>query len=243
MHSVAVCALMVALRPRAGSADEACREAGLAGLLHDLGKAAMPLDVLNKPGKLTDDEFELMKPTRCAATSCWSRRGGGPMRARRLPLAPRAHGRHGYPHGLPPSASASSPAWARCATSTTPSPPTAPTRTPGTRPRRSRDGLVEGHFDPACSRPSSRAWASTRWARWSSCIPAAWRWWWSRTRKSLATPTGAACSSRPSRTCRPAAALDLARSNDKIVSREDPKTWGFPQLDELWAGDLAPKRG
>ena len=37
------------------------RELGLAGLLHDLGKAMMPPDVLNKPGKLTDDEFAIMR--------------------------------------------------------------------------------------------------------------------------------------------------------------------------------------
>jgi HD-GYP domain-containing protein (c-di-GMP phosphodiesterase class II) len=40
---------------------EATREAGLAGLIHDLGKALVPLEVLNKPGKLTDAEFALMK--------------------------------------------------------------------------------------------------------------------------------------------------------------------------------------
>lgn len=33
----------------------------LAGLLHDLGKLAIPSDLLNKPGKLTDDEFEVIK--------------------------------------------------------------------------------------------------------------------------------------------------------------------------------------
>jgi HD-GYP domain-containing protein (c-di-GMP phosphodiesterase class II) len=33
----------------------------MAGLLHDLGKAFMPNEVLNKPGKLTDAEFAIMK--------------------------------------------------------------------------------------------------------------------------------------------------------------------------------------
>ena len=61
MHSVAVCALMVALGRELGHDEAQCREAGMAGLLHDLGKAAMPLDVLNKPGKLTDDEFRIMR--------------------------------------------------------------------------------------------------------------------------------------------------------------------------------------
>ncbi|MBT9538479.1 HD-GYP domain-containing protein [Thiobacillus sp.] len=61
MHSVAVCALMVALARQLGLEEQEVREAGMAGLLHDLGKAMMPMDVLNKPGKLTDDEFRVIK--------------------------------------------------------------------------------------------------------------------------------------------------------------------------------------
>ena len=61
MHSVAVCALMVALGRQLGLNDAQCREAGMAGMMHDLGKAAMPQDVLNKPGKLTNEEFEIIK--------------------------------------------------------------------------------------------------------------------------------------------------------------------------------------
>ena len=61
MHSVAVCALMVALAKQLNLSEADTREAGLAGLLHDLGKAVMPPEVLNKPGKLTDAEFTIMK--------------------------------------------------------------------------------------------------------------------------------------------------------------------------------------
>ena len=61
MHSVAVSALMVALARQIGMDDGATRMAGLAGLLHDIGKAAVPLEVLNKPGKLTDDEFTVVR--------------------------------------------------------------------------------------------------------------------------------------------------------------------------------------
>jgi HD-GYP domain-containing protein (c-di-GMP phosphodiesterase class II) len=66
MHSVAVCALMVSLGRQLGLDDTECRDAGLAGMLHDLGKAAMPQEILNKPGKLTDQEFDIIKthPTR-----------------------------------------------------------------------------------------------------------------------------------------------------------------------------------
>jgi putative nucleotidyltransferase with HDIG domain len=61
MHSVAVCALMIALAKQLGLDAEQTRSAGIAGLLHDLGKAAMPMEVLNKPGKLTDEEFAIIK--------------------------------------------------------------------------------------------------------------------------------------------------------------------------------------
>lgn len=61
MHSVAVCALMVSLSRQLGLSDAQTRQAGFAGLLHDMGKADVPLAVLNKPGKLTDEEFALVK--------------------------------------------------------------------------------------------------------------------------------------------------------------------------------------
>ena len=61
MHSVAVCALMIGLaRQMDFNADEV-RDAGLAGLFHDIGKAKLPMNVLNKPGKLTDEEFIIVK--------------------------------------------------------------------------------------------------------------------------------------------------------------------------------------
>lgn len=61
MHSVAVCAMMVALAKQIGLSDDQVRLYGLAGLLHDIGKMAIPLDILNKPGRLTDDEFLRVK--------------------------------------------------------------------------------------------------------------------------------------------------------------------------------------
>jgi HD-GYP domain-containing protein (c-di-GMP phosphodiesterase class II) len=61
LHSVAVCAMMVALGRQLALPDQVVRDCGLAGLLHDLGKIAIPSVILNKPGKLTDDEFDLVK--------------------------------------------------------------------------------------------------------------------------------------------------------------------------------------
>ena len=61
MHSVAVCALMIALARQLGLAEEQVREAGMAGLLHDIGKMMIPDEILNKPGKLTDSEFDTVR--------------------------------------------------------------------------------------------------------------------------------------------------------------------------------------
>jgi HD-GYP domain-containing protein (c-di-GMP phosphodiesterase class II) len=61
MHSVAVCGLMVALAKKLGHSPAQITQAGLAGLLHDMGKAYSNLDILNKPGALTDTEFKHMK--------------------------------------------------------------------------------------------------------------------------------------------------------------------------------------
>ncbi len=61
MHSVAVCALMIALARQLGLDESQTRDAGMAGLLHDLGKAMIPIEILNKPGKLTDEEFAVVK--------------------------------------------------------------------------------------------------------------------------------------------------------------------------------------
>ena len=61
LHSVAVCGLMISLARQLGLDEELVKEAGLAGLLHDLGKAEIPLKILSKPGKLTDDEFIVVK--------------------------------------------------------------------------------------------------------------------------------------------------------------------------------------
>lgn len=61
MHSVAVSALMVALAKQLGFDDENLHRAAMAGLLHDIGKAHSNLEILNKPGSLTDAEFAHMK--------------------------------------------------------------------------------------------------------------------------------------------------------------------------------------
>lgn len=61
MHSVAVCVLMVALARELGLNEEETRQAGLAGLYHDIGKMAIPTEILNKSAALSDEEFIVMR--------------------------------------------------------------------------------------------------------------------------------------------------------------------------------------
>ena len=61
LHSVNVCALMVAFCKASGMDSATIRQAGIGGLLHDIGKAKVSDKILNKPGKLTDAEFDIMK--------------------------------------------------------------------------------------------------------------------------------------------------------------------------------------
>ena len=60
-HSVSVCALMTAFARTLEVSREVIREIAVGALLHDVGKARVPDEILNKPGKLTDAEFDRMK--------------------------------------------------------------------------------------------------------------------------------------------------------------------------------------
>ena len=61
LHSVAVSALMMNLARTLDRPAEEVSALGMAGLLHDVGKIAMPPEILNKPGRLTDQEFAVMR--------------------------------------------------------------------------------------------------------------------------------------------------------------------------------------
>jgi len=61
LHSVSVCALLVAFCNARGMDADIVRQAGIGGLLHDTGKAMVPDKILNKPGPLTDEEFAIIK--------------------------------------------------------------------------------------------------------------------------------------------------------------------------------------
>lgn len=60
-HCVNVSILSMAFARYLGMSAVSMADVGLAGLYHDLGKAKMPGEILKKPGKLSSDEYEIMK--------------------------------------------------------------------------------------------------------------------------------------------------------------------------------------
>ena len=60
-HSVDVATMSMIIAKKYGLTKEQVKEIGVAGLLHDVGKSKIPNEILNKPGRLNDREFQLMK--------------------------------------------------------------------------------------------------------------------------------------------------------------------------------------
>lgn len=60
-HSVSVCTLMIAFARGLELDRKTIKEIAVGALLHDVGKAKVPDEILNKPAKLTDAEFAKMK--------------------------------------------------------------------------------------------------------------------------------------------------------------------------------------
>ena len=60
-HAIDTSVLAVMFGRHLGLPKEQLQELGLTGLLFDIGKVKLPPDLLTKPGKLTDDEFALVK--------------------------------------------------------------------------------------------------------------------------------------------------------------------------------------
>lgn len=60
-HSVNVCSFSILVGLSMGLNNQALREMGVGALMHDLGKTLIPHEVLNKPGKLSDEEYDKVK--------------------------------------------------------------------------------------------------------------------------------------------------------------------------------------
>ena len=60
-HSLNVSILSATFARHLGHDEEDIRKIALGGLLHDVGKAKIPTEILNKEGRFTDEEFDIMK--------------------------------------------------------------------------------------------------------------------------------------------------------------------------------------
>lgn len=60
-HSVDVATIAMIIAKKQGFKQDDIYNIGIAGLLHDMGKSKIPSEILNKPGKLNDEEFAVMK--------------------------------------------------------------------------------------------------------------------------------------------------------------------------------------
>jgi len=240
MHSVAVCALMVALARQLGVEENEVREAGMAGLLHDLGKALMPMDVLNKPGKLTNEEFTIIKSHPVEGHRLLVE--GNTTREIPLDVCLHHHEKMdggGYPHRLNGDEIT---LFARMGavcdvydaiTSNRP-------YKQGWDPAESIKKMSEwsgGHFDPKVFQAFVKCigiYPTGALVRLSSGRLGVVL---DQSEKSLLTPQVKVFFSTKSQIYIPPEVVDLSRPGcpEKITGKEDPAKWGIKNLHELWA--------
>lgn len=241
MHSVAVCALMIALARQLGLDDKQTREAGMAGLLHDLGKATVPLEILNKPGKLSDEEFAIVRSHPVAGYKMLLEGSGVSEVAKDVCLHhhEKVDG-SGYPKRLAGDAiSLFAKMGAICdvydaVTSNRP-------YKPGWDPAESIKRMAEwqGHFDPAVFQAFVKSLgiypigSLVRLETGKLAVVI------EQGEQSLLKPKVKVFFSTKSQAYLKPEVIDLARSPEKIAGREDAAKWGIKDIDRYWAGDKA----
>ena len=100
-HCVNVCVLAVLTGIALGYSRDRLRELALGCLLHDLGKMAVPAEILNKPGKFTEEEMEIVKTHTIAGFEVLRNNPGIPLLSAHIAFQhqERLNGT-GYPRGL-----------------------------------------------------------------------------------------------------------------------------------------------
>jgi putative nucleotidyltransferase with HDIG domain len=247
MHSVAVCALMIALARQLGLAEVQVRDAGMAGLLHDIGKMMIPDTILNKPGKLTDAEFSTVRSHPEAGNSILL--DSQNISAMVLDVCLHHHEKvdgSGYPHRLKgDEISLFAKMGAVCdvydaITSDRP-------YKRGWDPAESIRKMAEwskGHFDDAVFKAFVKSvgiYPTGSLVRLESGRLGVVM---DQHESSLLTPRVKVFFSAKSKTPLPQQVIDLAKlvGREKIIGRESPEDWNFPNLDELWS-ELPKRRG
>lgn len=240
MHSVAVCALMIALARQLDLDEDMVRECGLAGLLHDLGKMGIPNKILNKPGKLTDEEFTTIKShPQIGASILMDNPLVSPMV---LDVVLHHHEKvdgSGYPHKLSgDTISLFAKMGAVCdvydaITSNRP-------YKKGWSPAESIRKMAEwskGHFDEAVFQAFVKTvgiYPTGSLVRLESGRLGVVT---EQSETSLLTPKVKVFFSAKMKTPILQETLDLSKliGKEKIIGREAPEDWGFRNLDELWS--------
>jgi putative nucleotidyltransferase with HDIG domain len=246
MHSVAVCALMIALARQLGLDEQQTRAAGLAGLLHDMGKAFIPNEVLNKPGKLTDDEFTIIKkhPELGHSALVEGKGASGFVLDVCLHHHEKTDG-SGYPKGLKAdeiSLFAKMGAVCDVYDAITSNRPYKAGWDPAESLRKMAE-WAKGHFDETVFQAFVKSLGI--YPVGSLVLLASGRIGvvTEQSEKSLLAPKVKIFYSTKAQARIKPDVLDLSRppgNTDKIVGREDPAKWNFPDLNALWAGAGLP---
>lgn len=241
MHSVAVCALMIALSRQLGLDEQQTRDAGMAGLLHDLGKAMIPMEILNKPGKLTDEEFALVKTHPEEGYRLLLEGKGISEIAKDVCL--HHHEKidgSGYPKGLNgESMSLYAKMGAVCdvydaVTSNRP-------YKAGWDPAESIKRMAEwkGHFDPTVFQAFVKSLGIYPIGSFVRLESGKLGVVVEQGEQSLLKPKVKVFFSTKSQAYIRPETIDLARSPEKIAGRDDAAKWGIKDVDRYWAGENA----